>query len=121
MKNLILAIMLVATLVCGATAAVVSVQPGVVRANASGDLVTNASGIRYAAKITGIKVNPATGSKYYRLRKGDASGAIVYETNSAATTSTMVIDAARFSFPSQGLYYQTNDASTNANITIYTE
>lgn len=122
MKHLLLAIALVLSCAVGGYAAVTAPVSGVARATATGDLITQTSGgIRYAAKVVGVKVNGATASKYYRLRVGTVSGRIVYENNTAATTGTMSLDAARFTFPGAGLYYQTDDASTNANITIYTE
>lgn len=92
---------------------------GVVRCTATGDTVS-VDNLRYAAKIVGVKVNPVAGGKYYRLRSGSTiSGAIIYETNSAATTSTMVMDQVQFKLPSDGLYFETDD--TGANLTIFTE
>lgn len=100
-------------------AAVTNPVAGVARATASADVIDDE--LPYGAKIVGVKVNPATASKYYRLRVGSASGAIVYETNSASTTATMALDAVNFSKPSQGLYFQTDDASANLSIILYTE
>lgn len=123
MKNLVTTIALVLAVCFGvafdATAAVTVPVAGVVRASASGDTITTQ--LPYGATIVGVKVNPATASKYYRIRKGSASGAIIYETNSAATTATMSVDNVRFTKPSDGLYFQTDDASSNLSIILYTE
>jgi len=102
-----------------ATAAVTNPVAGVARATATADVIDDE--LPYGAKVVGVKVNPVTAGKYYRLRVGGASGAIVYETNSAATTATMALDKVNFSKPSQGLYFQTDDASPNISIILYTE
>src|SRR5690606_32887631 len=100
-----------------ANAAVTNPVAGVASATATGDVISTQ--LPYGAKVVGVKVNPITGGKYFRLRNGSVVGAVIYETNSAATTSTMVLDNAVFTKPSAGLYFETND--TGSNITIYTE
>lgn len=105
-----------------ANAAVTTPGVGVARATASGDLIGDTvAELPYGAKVVGVKVNPSTAGKYYRLRVGSASGAILYETNSASTTATMALDRVEFKKPSSGLYFQTDDASPNLSIIIYTE
>ena len=126
MKNLVTTIALVLAVAFGvafdATAAVTTPVAGVARASASADLIEKSDFGGYGVvTVKSIKVNPATASKYYRLRKGSASGAIVYETNSAATTATMTADTVKFDVPSDGLYFQTDDASSNLSIILYTE
>lgn len=107
-----------AVLACGfpAISAVTTPVAGVVQANANGDSIN--SQLPYAAKITGVKVNPVTGGRYYQLRNTNSSGGIIYRTEGSATSSTMVLDQVRFVKPSGGLYFETND--TGATLTIYT-
>lgn len=116
MKRLILALSLVVASVLGSNAAVTTPVAGVVRCTATADVISTQ--LPYAAKIVGVKVNAPTAGKYYRLRVGTVSGAIVYETNSAATTATLALDCATFTKPSAGLYFDTNDSS--GAITVYT-
>lgn len=117
MKNLTLTLFLVLT--AGLCYAGVTVPvPGVARADATGDIITPVH-MQYAATITGVKVNPVTGGKYFRLRKGGVTGGIVYETRSAATTATLSLDNVSFKLPSDGLYFETNDPGSN--VTIYME
>lgn len=104
------------------SAAVTTPGAGVARATATADVIDSDDFGRYGTvKVKTIKVNPSTASKYYRLRKGSVSGAILYETNSGATTTTLATDTVGFSVPSDGLYFQTDDASTNLSIILYTE
>lgn len=112
-----LTLVFASAIVSGAYATVTTPVAGVAHATATADVIDTE--LPYAAKVVGIKVNPVSGGKYYRLRVGTVSGAIVYETNSAATTATMTLDAVNFNKPSAGLYFQTNDSA--ANITVYTE
>ena len=117
MKSLILALALVAAGAICANATVTTPVAGVVECTATADVIS--SQLPYSAKVVGIKVNPVAAGKYYRLRVGTSSGAIVYETNSAATTATMALDRVEFHKPSAGLYFETNDSSSN--ILVYTE
>ena len=120
MKRLLFALALAITCVMGVSVYAATTTPvaGVVRMTATGDTVTVGNQLTYGAKVVGVKVNPVAGGKYYRLRKGStSSGAIVYETNSGATTSTMSLDSVNFTVPSDGLYFETND--TGANLTIF--
>lgn len=101
-------------------AAVTAPQVGVVRASATGDTISS-SYIPIGAKISSIKVNPQTGGKYYRIRSGStASGAILYETNSAGTTTTLTADPVSFRMPGS-LYFQTDDTGPLKSIILYTE
>lgn len=103
-----------------ATAAVTTPVAGVARAGATADVVEPSDFGGYGiVTVKSVKVNPVAAGKYYRLRNGTVSGAIIYETNSAATTATMTADSVKFDVPSAGLYFQTDDSS--ANIIIYSE
>jgi len=115
MNKILLAAFAIATLCCSAYAAVTVPVAGVVRATAHGDLISTE--LPYAAKIVGVKVNPVTSGKYYRLIHPTTS-AIIYENFGATTTGTMTLDTVSFTKPSAGLRYQTNDTGA---ITIYTE
>ena len=103
-----------------ANAAVTSPQIGVAKAGATADLISTAY-IPVSSKIVSVKVNPQTGGKYYRLRAGSATGAIIYETNSAATTATLAADRVSFRMPGSGLYFQTDDSGPLKSIIIYSE
>lgn len=117
MKNLTLTLFLV--LAAGLCYAGVTVPvPGVARADATGDIITPVH-MQYAATITGVKVNPVTGGKYFRLRKGGIAGGIIYETSTGSTTGTLGLDNVSFKLPSDGVYFETNDPGSN--ITIYME
>lgn len=103
-----------------AEAAVTTPVAGVAMATATGDLIGDSTEeLPYGARVVGVKVNPVAAGKFYRLRVGAVDGAIIYETNSAATTATLALDRVEFVKPSSGLYFQTDD--TSANIIIYTE
>jgi hypothetical protein len=117
MKKLILALTLLCFGVFCANATVTTPVAGVVHCTATADVISTQ--LPYSAKITGIKVNSFTGGKYYRLRVGTVSGAIVYEANSAATTASLTLDRVEFHKPSAGLYFQTDDSS--GAITVYTD
>ena len=79
MKNLVTTIALVLAVCFGVAfnvsdveAAVTAPVAGVARATASADVIDDE--LPYGATVVGVKVNPATANKYYRLRNGSASG-----------------------------------------------
>lgn len=117
MKRFLLTAVLAVACATGLYAATSAPVAGVVKVTANGDTVT--SQLPYGAKIVGVKVVPVGASKYYRFKNTDSSGAVIYETITGSTTSTLSLDSARFSKPGGGLYFETDD--TGARVYLYTE
>lgn len=117
MKQFILTIALLVASVIGAYATVTTPVAGVVKLNATGDTVTTQ--LPYGAKIVGVKIVPVGANKYYRLKNTNSSGGVIYETATESTTGTITLDAVRFTKPSSGLYFETDD--TGASVYLYTE